>query len=240
MKKLIICSVLLLIPTFSFSEKIQLEWNYSTEDQAKIDGFKLFMKKPSTAEYDYSNPIATISPSDRSYQIDVNPGENENITYSFVVRAYKDDKESADSNQVGYLVVGIVPAIPVSLAGEYNSETSILNLSWEQPVDDFDVWKWIVYYRLEGDDKFIEIGRVDKGQSLTLTKAFDAVGPGQSKTVFFTVVAFRRDHTVHSQNAAEFAIVIDRRVPPVPPDNLIINIEIPVGNEHSVGGMDQD
>jgi hypothetical protein len=228
MKKFIICSVLLLIPTFSFSETIQLEWDYTTENQAKIDGFKLFMKKLPAKEYDYGNPVATISPSDRKYQIDVNPGENENITYSFVVRAYKDDKESTDSNQIDYLVVGIVPAIPVSLAGEYNSETSILSLSWKQPLDDYDVWKWIVYYRLKGDNKFTEIGTVDKGQSLTLTKAFDAVKPGQSKTVFFTVVAFRRDNTVHSKNAAEFSIIIDRRVPPVPPDNLIINIEIPV------------
>jgi len=229
MKKLIICSVLLLIPTFSFSEKIQLEWDYSTENQAKIDGFKLFMKKVAAEEYDYSNPIATISPSDRSYQIDVNPGENENITYSFVVRAYKEDKESPDSNQVGYLVVGIVPAIPVSLTGEYNSETSILNLSWEQPVDDYEVYKWIVYYRLKGQNKYTEVGKVDKGQALTLTKAFDAVAPGKKKIVFFTVVAFRRDHTVHSKNAAEFSITIDRRVPPAPPENLIINIEIPVG-----------
>ena len=131
MKKFIICSVLLLIPTFSFSETIQLEWNYSTEEQTKIDGFKLFMKKLPATEYDYSNPIATISPSDRSYQIDVNPGENENIKYSFVVRAYKDGKESTDSNQVDYLVVGIVPSIPVSLAGEYNSETSIFKFELE-------------------------------------------------------------------------------------------------------------
>ena len=228
MKKLFLFLFILLIPAIAFSETIQLEWDYTADDQTNIDGFRLYMRRLYTEEYDYTNPVATIPPEYRNYQIDAEAGEDTNRTYSFVIRAYKGDEESTDSNEVNYLVVGIKPAAPIELTGEYNKETSILNLNWEQPQDDFDIWKWIVYYRIDDDTEFIELGTVDKGQALTLVKDFNVVEPGQSKTVHFTVVAFRRDYTVHSENAAEFSIVIDRQGPPVPPDNLKINIEIPV------------
>jgi hypothetical protein len=228
MKKLIVLSFLLLIPTMSFSEMIQLEWNYSADDQVKIDGFKIYMKRAYTEEYDFNNPETTLSADIRSYKIDLEPVNNSNRNYVFVVRAYKGEQESDNSNEVGYKVIGIKPAAPIELTGEYNRETSILNLSWEQPQDEFDIWQWIVYYRLEDETEFTELGTVDKGQALMLTKDFNVVEPGQSKTVYFTVVAFRRDFTIHSENSAEFSIVIDRQGPPVPPDNLKINIEIPV------------
>lgn len=228
MKKTLLFLFLILFPTIAFSETIQLEWNYSAEDEAKIDGFMLFMRRLYTEEYDYTNPVATIPANERTYQINVDPGDNANRTYSFVVRAYKGDEQSTDSNQVDYLVVGITPQAPINLTGDYNKDTSILNLSWEQPLDDFDIWQWIVYYRIDPEPEFTELGRVDRGQALILTKDFDVVQSGESKTVYFTVVSFRRDYNVHSGNSEEFSIVIDRQGPPVPPDNLIINIEIPV------------
>lgn len=227
MKKLIFL-FLILFPTIAFSETIQLEWDYSAEDQAKIDGFKLFQKRLYTEEFDYTAPLATVGADVRSYKADVEAGVGANRTYSFVVRAYKDSEESTDSNQVDYLVVGIAPAAPAELSGEYNKETSILNLSWEQPVDEWDIWQWIVYYRVEPETEFIELGRVDRGNALTLTKDFDVVPAGVSKTVHFAVVAFRRDYTIHSENSEDFIIVIDRQGPPIPPENLKINIEIPV------------
>lgn len=227
MKKLIFL-FLILFPTIAFSETIQLEWDYPAEDESKIDGFKLFMRRLYTEEYDYTNPVATIPAVDRNYQIEVSPGEGANRTYSFVIRAYKGDEQSTDSNQVEYLVVGIAPQAPINLTGDYNKDTSILNLSWEQPTDEYDVWQWIVYYRLTDQIDFTELGRVDRGQALVLTQDFDVVAKGESETVFFTVVAFRRDYTIHSANAAEFALVIDRQGPPAAPENLKINIEIEV------------
>lgn len=225
MKKLLFV-LLLLIPSIALAETIQLEWDYPTD--VEIDGFKLFQKRLYTEEFDYTAPLATVGADVRSYKADVEAGVGANRTYSFVVRAYKDSEESTDSNQVDYLVVGIAPSAPIELTGEYNKETSILNLSWEQPQDEWDIWRWLVYYRLEGETEFTELGQVHKGNALTLIKDFDVVPPGVSKTVHFAVVAFRRDYTIHSENSAEFSLVIDRTGPPIPPENLKINIEIPV------------
>lgn len=229
MKKLIfLFLILFLFPSIALSEMITLEWDYSAEDQAKIDGFKLFMKKRYQDSYDYNNPILTIPASDRTANVEAPAAIDAVQGYNWVIRAYKEAEESTDSNQVEYYVVGKIPATPINLTGEYNKETSLLYLSWEQPQDDYDIWQWIVYYRLTDQSDFTELGRVDKGQALTLTKDFDAVANGESETVYFTVVSFRRDYTIHSPNSVEFSLLIDRSGPPIAPDNLKINIEIPV------------
>lgn len=225
MKKLIFL-FLILFPTIAFSETIQLEWDYP--DDQIIDGFKIYLKTKYTDTYDYTQPLATVESDARSYKYEAAATAGANVNYVFVVRAFKDDEESDDSNEVGHKVIGIAPATPISLTGEYNKDTSILNLSWEQPQDEWDIWQWIVYYRLDDETEFTELGQVDKGNALTLTKDFDVVPAGESKTVYFTVVSFRRDYTIHSENSAEFSLVIDRQGPPVPPENLKINIEIPV------------
>lgn len=225
MKKLIFL-FLILIPSIALAETIQLEWDYP-ENQA-IDGFKLFMKKKVAENFDYLSPVATLEPTARSVAVDAPTIANKVQGYDFVLRAIKGELESADSNSVQYYVVGVVPAAPTALNGEYNKETSIISLSWEQPVDEYDIWQWIVYYRMEGQTEFSELGRVDKGQALILTEEFDKVAEGEEGTAYFTVVSFRRDYTVHSENSMEFALVIDRTGPPIPPENLKINIEIPV------------
>lgn len=217
---------LILIPAIGIAETIQLEWDYP--DDQIIDGFKIYLKTKYTDTYDYTQPLVTLGSDIRAYQYDAAATPGANVNYVFVVRAYKDDEESDDSNEAGHKVIGIAPSAPIELAGEYNKDTSILNLSWEQPVDEWDIWRWLVYYRLDDQTEFTELGQVDKGNALTLTKDFDVVPAGVSKTVHFAVVAFRRDFTIHSENSAEFSLVIDRLGPPTPPENLIINIEIPV------------
>lgn len=227
MKKLIfLFLILILIPAIGIAETITLEWDYP-ENQA-IDGFKLFMKKKVAENFDYLSPVATLEPTARSVAVDAPTVANKVQGYDFVLRAIKGELESADSNSVQYYVVGVVPAAPTALNGEYNKETSIISLSWEQPIDEYDIWQWIVYYRMEGQTEFSELGRVDKGQALILTEEFDKVAEGEEGTAYFTVVSFRRDYTVHSENSMEFALVIDRTGPPIPPENLKINIEIPV------------
>jgi len=225
MKKLIFL-FLILIPSIALAETIQLEWDY--ENDQNIDGFKLYQKKKIQEAYDYTSPVLTIDANQRSAEVYVPVVADKVQGYNFVLRAFNSDYESGDSNQVEYFVVGIVPLAPINLTGEYNKLTSILNLSWEQPTDEYEIWQWIVYYKINAEDQFVELGRVDKGQALTLTKDFNDVAEGDSRTVYFTVVSFRRDYSVHSENSAEFSLVIDRTGPPIPPENLKINIEIPV------------
>lgn len=227
MKKLIFL-FLILFPTIAFSETIQLEWDYSAEDQAKIDGFKLYMKEKWKDAFDYTDPIATLDPADRSTSIDAPTKAGAVQTYDFVIKAYKDDLESADSNTASYAVVGVKPLTPTGLMGQYDKELSIISLSWEQPLDPYDIHKWIVYYQVDPAAGFLELGQVDKDQQLNLTTEFSGVAEGEIKNVTFTVVSFRRDYTVYSDNSESLIIEIDRSGPPVPPENLKINIEIPV------------
>ena len=228
-KKFLFLLILIFLTPFQLlAEQVQLQWDYTTENQEKIDGFKLYQKKYWHDGYDFDTPIETLPPEARDTTIDVPPVIDKAMEYQFVIRAYKDEKESENSNQVEYTVVGIKPATPIQLTGEYNKSASIINLMWEQPQDEYDIYQWIVYYKLESENDYIELGRVDKGQALVLTKAFDIVAQGEEKTVYFTVISFRRDYNIHSENAQELALLIDRSGPPVVPDNLKINIEIPI------------
>lgn len=234
MRRMLIYSLLfLLCPFIASAEFIKLGWDYSADEQ--IDGFRLFQTHPSKDSegkwvdvFDYDNPIQELPADARITEVEV-PGKAEGVLkYVFVIRAYRGNTESSDSNKASYKVVLINPDKPINLYGQYDQESSIVSLAWEQPPDDYDVHKWIVYYRLEDQTEYKELGSVNKGQDLTMTKTFD-VAPLNAKTVvYFSVVAFRKDNTAHSENADEIAITIDRRDSPPPPDNLKVNIEIKV------------
>lgn len=230
MKKLIIVLFVLFIPAVLFGETIKLQWDYP--EDTNFDGFKIYMKTRYINEYDYTTPLITLNKDVREYTYVAPTIEGAATNYVFVIRAYRNEGEeiieSADSNEVGHKVVGIKPITPINLTGEYNNETSIVNLSWEQPQDEYEIYKWIVYYRLDDATEFTELGRVDKDNELELTEDFNVVQEGESKDVHFTVVAFRSDYAIHSDNSDEFTITISKEGPLVPPENLKIDIQFEV------------
>ena len=105
-KAVIIGAVLLLIfgVVYSYAAEVNLAWDPVTPAP---DGYRIFQRLGSGAPYDYTKPAwegtettCTIS--------DLLPGN----TYFFVVRAFVNDVESGDSNEVNF--IGSVP-IPANL-----------------------------------------------------------------------------------------------------------------------------
>lgn len=214
----------------AYGEQIRLEW-----DQVEnVDGYYLYhSQRDSTFHYDI--PITTeLYPDGKIPQnitrLEVNlPGiEGRNTRYRFVARSFRGDEQSIDSNEVEYYVALVPPPPAVELAGSYDKAEGVVNVSWEQPAEDYEyltVSHWIVYYRV-GDAEWTAVGRTDAGGELTMTAPFAAVQSGEQADVDFVVVSYRRSG-VYSANSNILTLTIDRRnVPPI--QNLRINIEIPV------------
>lgn len=232
----LIVLLLLLAPRPIYAEQITLLWDY--DNSAAVDGFRVFYTIPHQDDtgqwhttYDYALPLTTtlyqdgnVPPELRELTIDL-PGRANLVTsYRIVARAFRDDQESADSNQLSYKVVRVPPEAPIELLGSYDTEASVVTLEWQQPPDDWDISRWVVYYRTDGG--FTELGVVDGDRELKIAEPLNLVLPGEQNTVAFSVVAFRRSG-VFSANSSEFEIHIDRReIPPM--QNLRIRIEIPL------------
>lgn len=225
LKLVLIFLIVLLVPQNLGAEKIRLEWDPPADET--YDGVKVFQHsaKPGS-EYDFSAPVAIVDKGMNYADIEV-PGDPDTVLkYQWVVRAYRDAYESANSNEVSYKVINVPPVQPAELSGKY--ENGIITLTWLQPEDPYPIYKWVVYYRLSDNDSWIELGTVDDMQNLTLTKAFDAVPDGRRETVTFSVTAFRRSGVYSTDNAVA-SVIVDRLGSTVPPvQNLRINIEIPV------------
>lgn len=221
-----IITLLLLTTSPSIAEEIILEWD---SPKSPVDGIRIFQRTAYPDDtYDFERPVAEVGPNETSVRIDV-PGEPDKVLkYLWVARAFIADFESDNSNEVDYKVVNTIPPQPVELTGYYDSNNSIVYLSWKQPEDTHPVWYWKVFYRVDSVG-FIELGQVNKDAELELISSFDVVPDGEFKEVDFVVVAFRRSG-VFSENSETLNIRVDRRdqiiVPPV--DNLRIEIEIPV------------
>ena len=203
-------------------EQITLTWDAPAQEHT---GVKIFQKTTKDGDaYDYSSPVATVLYPANVATIDV-PGEPDAVLkYQWIARAYRDDMESGNSNEVSYKVVNVQPLTPIELSGSY--EDDIITLSWSQPVDEHPIDKWVVYYK-NADGQFEAIGIVTDGSNLELSSDVSELAPiGQRTNMSFAVVAFRRSG-VYSANSVELEIEIDRReVAPV--QNLRIEIEIPL------------
>lgn len=223
-KRIII--IFLLISSPATAEEIILEWDAPA---SPVDGVRIYQRTAKeNDDYDFSRPVAVAGPNDTSIKIDVTGEPEKVLKYLWVARAFIADFESVNSNEVDYKVVNTIPLQPIELTGYYDSNNSIIYLSWKQPEETHPVWYWKVFYQIDSEG-FIELGRVDKDADLELISPFDAVPNGEFKEVKFVVVAFRRSG-VFSENSETLNVRVDRRdqivVPPI--NNLRLEIEIPV------------
>lgn len=230
--KIFIAICLLFIATAALAEEITLMWDIPADSQ--LDGFRCYQKTAYANDaYNYSNPVKTpIYPSGDipadvdTLRVNVLGEEGGILKYLWVCRSYKGNEQSSDSNEVAYKVINTAPPVPINLNGRYDDAEKMIYLAWDQPLDNHIIYKWVVYYRIEGDSDYTEIAMVNYDQDPKIQAPFDVVLSGEKKTVYFTVVSFRRSG-VYSENSAEYAIDIDRqKIPPI--ENLRISIDIPI------------
>jgi hypothetical protein len=129
-----------------------------------------------------------------------NPEEN-NDTYYYVVRAYKGEHESIDSNEVSINLVAI------------NEPTKFAIYYTETPGENYT--------------EFTSIDYVNDGFEHVLIKPFTFVKPGENKNIYFAIVTFGLEGT-YSQNSEEAMVTIDRSNEVPAPSGLDIEVVFPV------------
>jgi chitinase len=89
--------VLVAFPLAASAAQVILQWDGITPSP---DGYNLYQRQSGGA-YNYSNPVNSAAITGTTYTV---TGLTEGATYYFVVRAFIDPDESADSNEVAYTV----------------------------------------------------------------------------------------------------------------------------------------
>lgn len=215
----------------AYGEQIELKW----DPVETAEGYYIFQsQKDSTFHYDI--PVVTdqfpdgkIPQNVTSLVVDLTGIDGQDTRYRFVARAFRGDEQSADSNEVSYVVSRVAPPAATELSGAYDISAGSIKLRWSQPAED-EEWRtidhWSVYYRIRGTEEWTLVGTVEAGGELKLETPFNAVAEGEQNDVEFVIVSYRRSG-VFSANSETLLVNVDREgVDPV--ENLRIDIEIPV------------
>lgn len=162
---------------------IQLDWSLSPDD-ARVDGYKIF-RATEPGGYNFDLPLAAVTAGTSAYTDNTT---NDNQTYYYVVRAYKDAVTSEVSNEAsGVSLDNLPPAAPTGL----NAVPSIdyVTLSWNANTDS-DLAGYNVYrsttsgsgYALLAtvtNNSYIDSGLTNWDTYYYVVKAFDEV-PNES------------------------------------------------------------
>jgi hypothetical protein len=214
------------------ADEITFLWDYPQD--VGQDGFRLYSGPMGTTDdgtwapkYADDPLVSGIPPDSRTVTATEDGWPGVSKKFCFMMRAYRGDEESADSEFICTIIDNSPLTAPADLTASYEDE--VITLAWGQPDSDRAKF-WRVYYKIGGTE-FVELAKVDNtGQTeLTVQAPFDKVPPGSAATVYFVVVAFK-DNSVYSPNSAEAEVVIDRieSVPPPPPSNIRFKIRIPI------------
>lgn len=205
------------------AEKIMLEWD---PPEGQYDGVYIYQHTAAPDDvYDFTSPVADVPAGQTSVVLDIPGIEGQVLKYQWVAKAYRADQQSAESNEVSYKVVRVVPISPINLTGSYDAKSSEINLTFEQPTDPYAIDHWAIYYSVDGSG-FIELGAIYDPDQLRLEGEFNAVKAGEKKAIIFRAISYRRSG-VYSADSNNFELVIDRTdVDPI--QNLRINLVIPV------------
>lgn len=230
---------LLAIAIFAIAEcnadEFTFSWDY--DDHSGIEGFKLYsghmgQNEDGTWAAQYGDtPIITGIPPDSREITTVEQGwTGVSKKWCFMMRAYRGENESADSNEVCVTIDNTPLQAPQGALGQWDSENDVVILQWTQP--DLNRTKyWQVYYKFSGETEYRLLDKLDNtGQpDLVLSKEITDVPAGESRDCIFTIVAYK-DSAVFSPDSAEVAITIDRTpdAPIPPPDNFRLSVTIGV------------
>lgn len=223
----IVIILLLFLAIFSFvldvdAELVTLSWD---PPQQEIAGVRIYQKTAKEGDaYNYDAPIADVLAPLNSATIEVLGEENAVLKYQWVARAYRDDIESTNSNEVSYKVVNIPPLTPIGLSAQYADD--VIRLTWEQPTDSHFISHWLIYYKRD-DGEFIPLGQVNDGNELELTADVTNIAPAEETTELTFVVVAYRSSGVYSANSVETTLTINREsIEPI--QNLKIEVNIPL------------
>lgn len=230
--------VLLLAMSYQNAASAQVGLRWDPNDP-NPEGYKVFTRADKEHDrfglaYDYQDPQPTLEDPDGLIpysitRVDIElPGiPMQEVTYFFVVRAYDGELESPDSEEVFWVLDRTPPPVATDLQGSYSRDTNEITFTFNQAGDRAKFWK-IYYTKTQGQD-YVEFDTVQNTGQLnpTITKPFTAVPDGSQETVYFTVVSFF-DMESFSPNSQELAIDVNRKAVPQPPQNVQVEITIPV------------
>jgi chitinase len=126
--------------TFVFSANVTLRWDANVPEP---EGYRVFAREGSQS-YNYAHPIW-----ENNLATCTLTGLTEGITYHFVVRAFDGDLESADSEEVDYTPLAVVPnQAPTADAGQnqvvYEGASVSLNGSGSSDADGtIAAYQWV-------------------------------------------------------------------------------------------------
>lgn len=93
------CSIALFLVVTARGETVQFQWDYPTDES--IDGFRLYQRLEGS---EYGAPVLETDPSMRDVTLEVTGEENTFSKYQFMLRAFRGNNESVDSNEVEFSV----------------------------------------------------------------------------------------------------------------------------------------
>jgi hypothetical protein len=108
------CVLIFLDDAKAESIDVEFHWFYDNADFATIDGFRLYMREPGETEYP-ENPSFWVTVEDACVDGPMSCCMVNAIdgNHYFILRAYRDDTESIDSNEV--LFDPTIPSAPFGL-----------------------------------------------------------------------------------------------------------------------------
>lgn len=222
MRKIIVILLLtigLVLPIDVYPATISLRWDANDPEPMgyrvfqRLDGKQYDYLQPAwdgqttTTTIVYPDPIITSAP----ILDTVSFGRlNSAITFSWT-----QPETTGESSRTDFWVVRAYEGDLES--ADSNEVTHTVNIKWT-------VTKWRIYYSETAGGPYTLLDTISDSGEATLP--FDAVADGETKIIYFAIVAF--DDTEHSSpNSNEVAAVIDRR-PIQPPSNFSITAFTPV------------
>jgi hypothetical protein len=174
------------------------------------DGYRLFQREDGN-NYDYANPIKTISSDQTQTEVIVNGRPNEKVKYFWVIRSFKGKDTSSDSNEVSFVVDKVIPNSPIDLKASYDQNTSEVIMNWQQSGEQPFYW---VLYKSDGEEgAFTEFSRFDNDQSGNFNLSIPLEPVPDTLNIYRLKMTSNKSDTVMSADSNIVTLTIDLRKP---------------------------
>lgn len=229
MKKaiLILITILLLIWPLAAQAEFVVMWDHN---DPRPDGYAVYAR-PDGEAYDYDAPIWEGAENSQRI-VDLLPPlpailPIENFTGSFDPAASQitldwNQPAPLKAEQLYYLVVRAFIGTRGELDFRDSADSEEVSVTQSRTNT---ATKWEIFYSLTPGGPYTKLDETSTGTRITAP--FTAVPAETMQEVYFVVVTFGQDGTF-SQNSAELPVMVDRRTDPQPPQNVDVQVVIPV------------